>query len=142
MKLIMTKTPGSNNEYIANYTGETGTGEMVTDEEAHHIMGDDMFEIIYNALFIWGATLDDTNQIEIKTGEVMKNILHNIKDGEHWGGSYPNLSGYDLARVLAQENQEKTGNVTVVTRIVDYVDRYEGNDREHFSFDVTEIIQC
>ena len=69
----------------------------------------------------------------------MKNIIENVKRGETWSG-YPNKSGYDLARAIADGNEIETGNKTIVTRIVDYVDQYNNRDREHFSFDVIEII--
>ncbi len=63
----------------------------------------------------------------------MNNIIKNISDG-------PGL-GVNLAREYADKHEKKTGNKTIVTRVIDYVDQYNGRDREHFSFDVIEIIE-
>ena len=69
----------------------------------------------------------------------MKNIIANIKRGAT-SDAYPLKSGYDLAKARAENHQTKTGNKTCVVRIIDYVDTYENREREHFSFDVIEII--
>ena len=63
----------------------------------------------------------------------MENIVTNIKDG--------GIDGFTKARKIADENQAKTRNVTLVQRVVDYVDQFRGRDREHFSFDVIEIVK-
>lgn len=68
----------------------------------------------------------------------MENIIRNIKDGMTIG-DHPGVSGFELARVLANENQEKTGNETFVRRIVDYIDTHNDRQRENCSFDVVEI---
>lgn len=66
----------------------------------------------------------------------MQNLIKNIKHGATDG----NKSGFDLAVKIAEEHEKKTGNKTIVTRIIDYIDQYDGNDRLHYSFDVIEII--
>ena len=66
----------------------------------------------------------------------MKNIIKNIKEGQGDGTS----SGFEYARKLADEHENKTGNKCLVERIVDCRDRFDGEIREHFSFDVIEII--
>jgi len=69
----------------------------------------------------------------------MKNLIKNIKDGEHMG-SFTTASGYDLAKKLAEENEAKTGNKTIVQRVRDSFDYYNGEIREFYSFDVIEIL--
>lgn len=66
----------------------------------------------------------------------MKNIIRNIKDGQGDGTA----SGFEYARKIANDHEQKTGNKCVVERIVDNRDRYDGEIREHYSFDVIEII--
>jgi len=66
----------------------------------------------------------------------MENIIRNIKDGVSDGKN----SGVALARHIADEHEKETGNRCIVRRIVDYVDQFDGRDREHFSFDIVEII--
>ncbi|EGR4074164.1 hypothetical protein D6U78_09990 [Vibrio cholerae] len=46
--------------WIAVYSGETGSGEMVVQEEAHNIQGDSDQKRIQNALVVWGASEDET----------------------------------------------------------------------------------
>ena len=46
--------------WIAVFTGETGSGELVTEEEGHNIQGDCIEDVIQNALLIWGADEDET----------------------------------------------------------------------------------
>jgi len=67
----------------------------------------------------------------------MENITNNIK----WGATcdlFPNKTGFHLARAIADAHEASTGKRTVVRRVVDYVDQYDGRDREHFSFDIVE----
>jgi len=71
-----------------------------------------------------------------KGGNNMENIVRNIKDGVSDG----KRSGVELARHIADEHEKSTGNRCLVRRIVDYVDQFDGRDREHFSFDIVEII--
>lgn len=66
----------------------------------------------------------------------MKNIIRNIKEGQGDGTD----SGFEYARKLANEHEKKTGNKCLVERIIDYRDRFDGEIREHYSFDVIEII--
>lgn len=68
----------------------------------------------------------------------MKNIIRNIKEGQ---GSSFGLNGYELARKIADEHQSKTGNACAVERILDYTDRYDGEPRYHYSFDVIEMLK-
>lgn len=68
----------------------------------------------------------------------MKNVITNIPRGSTMGTGIE--SGFDLARKIAKEHEEKTGNKCTVRRVLDYVDQYNGRDREHWSFDVVEII--
>ena len=65
----------------------------------------------------------------------MENIIENVK----WGQG-TETTGFRLARQIANKHQEKTGNRCIVRRIVDYVDQFNGRDREHFSFDVIEMV--
>ena len=67
----------------------------------------------------------------------MENIIRNIVPGQGDGKS----SGFKYARKIADEHTEKTGNQCHVRRILDSVDQYNDRDREHFSFDVIEIIE-
>ena len=60
----------------------------------------------------------------------MENIIRNIKT----------LDAFDVARKIANDNQEKTGVTTIVRRVVDYEDVFNGRVRQHFSFDVVEIV--
>lgn len=46
--------------WIAVFTGETGMGEHVVDEEAHNIEGNTDEERIANALIVWGADVEQT----------------------------------------------------------------------------------
>ena len=46
--------------YIAVFSGTTGMGEEVSEEEAHNIQGDTEEERAINALIIWGAISDET----------------------------------------------------------------------------------
>ncbi len=69
----------------------------------------------------------------------MENIIKNIKDGEHWGDDR-SKSWFDLARYFADEHEKKTGNKCCVRRVLDYVDTFNDRDREHYSFDVIEIV--
>lgn len=61
----------------------------------------------------------------------MENIIRNIKVG----GS----SGFDRARSIADKHQEKTGNVCIVRRILDYTDIFNDAPRNHYSLDIVEI---
>jgi hypothetical protein len=70
----------------------------------------------------------------------MNNIIDNVKDGATMD-KYRNVSGYDLARTIAEGHAIKNNVKTAVVRICDYIDRYEGNDRHHYSFDVIEVIE-
>lgn len=56
-KLELLDTPQG---WIAVFTGETGSGEQVNEEEAHNITGDTDEERTQSALVIWGATSDET----------------------------------------------------------------------------------
>ena len=69
----------------------------------------------------------------------MENLIINIEDGSHRGDDM-SKSGFELARYLGDEHFEKTGNRCVVQRVLDRVDRFNNRDREHYSFDVIEII--
>ena len=68
----------------------------------------------------------------------MENLIKNIKNGAV--SNELTLSGFDLARHIADEHEKISGNKCVVRRVLDYVDQYEGRDREHYSFDVVEIL--
>ena len=59
--LMIMEDPSNEGFYIAVYTGETGAGEQVKEEEAHHIKGESREDIIINAAVIWGVDLDDCN---------------------------------------------------------------------------------
>ena len=65
----------------------------------------------------------------------MKNLIDNIVKGQSDGKN----TGYKLARKTADDNETETGNKTIVTRILDYTDIFNGKDRYHFSFDVVEL---
>ncbi|NAX35498.1 hypothetical protein CAG54_10995 [Vibrio sp. V27_P1S3P104] len=47
--------------WIAVFSGETGSGEMVVQEEAHNIQGDSEQERIQSALAVWVALEDETD---------------------------------------------------------------------------------
>lgn len=47
--------------WIAVFTGETGIGEKVSEEEAHNIKGASNEERIENALVVWGADIEQTD---------------------------------------------------------------------------------
>lgn len=66
----------------------------------------------------------------------MRNIIMNIKQGQ--GDDM--RKGFDYARKVADAHQKETGNKCVVERIIDFKDKFNGETREHFSFDVVEII--
>jgi hypothetical protein len=51
--------------WIAVFTGTTGMGEHVNEDEAHNIAGDNKQERIDNALLVWGADADET-QVTIR----------------------------------------------------------------------------
>lgn len=68
----------------------------------------------------------------------MENIINNIGAKSH--NSDLGLKGVELARHYADENQKATGNKTVVRRILEYTDYYNGDKREHFSFDIVELL--
>ena len=59
-------------EYIAEYTGVTGSDELAYHEEAHHIyyVGDDLNELV-NKCNLWGADLEkiaiyvDSEEVEL-----------------------------------------------------------------------------
>jgi hypothetical protein len=59
--LMIMEDPSNEGFYIAVYTGETGEGEQVKEEEAHNIKGENKEGIIINAAVIWGIDLDDCN---------------------------------------------------------------------------------
>ncbi|MDA9557762.1 hypothetical protein N9R79_09775 [Vibrio sp.] len=46
--------------WIAVFSGETGNGEIVDQEEAHNIEGNSEHERVKNALIVWGADEDET----------------------------------------------------------------------------------
>ena len=69
----------------------------------------------------------------------MKNIIDNVKTGSTHD-KHPMTSGFTLAQAIAEEHTKKTGNRCVIQRVLDYVDRFNDRDREHYSFDVIEII--
>jgi len=69
----------------------------------------------------------------------MQNIIMNIKDGTV--NSHLKKKGVELAHHIADENEQKTGNKTIVTRVLDYADKYDGHRREHYSFDIIEIVK-
>lgn len=46
--------------WIAVFTGETGMGESVIEEEAHNIQGDTDQDRTVNALIVWGADIEET----------------------------------------------------------------------------------
>jgi hypothetical protein len=70
----------------------------------------------------------------------MNNVVNNIKAGEKHD-AFEGVSGFKLARAIADERENKTGNRHAVQRVLDYVDQFNGRDREHYSFDVVEIIK-
>lgn len=45
--------------WIAVFTGTTGKGEVVKEEEAHGISGDNIHDRIEDACIVWGINLDD-----------------------------------------------------------------------------------
>ena len=67
----------------------------------------------------------------------IKNLITNIVSGQSDGKN----TGWELARKKADEHQKKTGNTCIVQRVLDYTDQFNGRDREHYSFDVIEIIK-
>lgn len=67
---------------------------------------------------------------------MIKNLIRNIKTGQ----GDDTHKGFEYARKLADEHQQKTGNKCLVSRVIDYRDRFDGEIREHFSFDVIEIV--
>lgn len=69
----------------------------------------------------------------------MENLIYNIKQGAT-SNAYGHVSGYDLAQKIADEHEKKTGNKCLIRRVIDYIDQFNGRDREHFSFDIVEII--
>ena len=64
---------------------------------------------------------------------VIRNIVYGQTDGKH--------TGFELARYIADEHKKETGNICTIRRVLDYVDQYNGRDREHFSFDIVELIK-
>ena len=66
----------------------------------------------------------------------MENIIRNIVAGQSDG----ERTGVDLARHIADEHEAKTGNRCTVRRVLDYVDQFNGRDREHYSFDIVEVL--
>ena len=67
----------------------------------------------------------------------MENVIRNIEQGAQRADGPER--GFDLARKIADEHEKKTGNKCLVRRVLDYVDQFNGRDREHWSFDVVEI---
>jgi hypothetical protein len=63
----------------------------------------------------------------------MENIITNIRVG--------GTSGFDVARARADKHQAETGNVCIVRRILDYTDIFNDAPRNHYSFDVVEILK-
>ena len=47
--------------WIAVFSGVTGSGEDVKNEEAHNISGESLDELAKSALNVWGALEDDTD---------------------------------------------------------------------------------
>lgn len=47
--------------WIAIFSGVTGSGECVNNEEAHNISGENIDELLKSALTVWGALKDDTD---------------------------------------------------------------------------------
>lgn len=47
--------------WIAIFSGVTGSGESVNNEEAHNISGENLDELVTSALNVWGALKDDTD---------------------------------------------------------------------------------
>jgi len=70
---------------------------------------------------------------------IIENVITNVRVGEHRNDDM-SKSGFKLARHIADEHTTITGNRCVVKRILDSVDKFDGRDREHYSFDVVEII--
>lgn len=66
----------------------------------------------------------------------MKSLIENIKEGQT---DNTHTNGYELARKIANEHTQKTGNRCIVQRVLDNVDQFNGRNREWFSFDVVEI---
>jgi hypothetical protein len=58
-KLMIMNDPSSE-FYIASFSGTTGSGEEVEDEEGHNVSGASIEEIISNAAAIWGVDIEDT----------------------------------------------------------------------------------
>ena len=67
----------------------------------------------------------------------MENIISNITAGTTNGKE----TGFHLARKIADEHAKATGNTCQVRRVLDYVDKFNDRDREHFSFDIVEILE-
>ena len=81
--------------------------------------------------------VETTDQLDILKGRVtMENVINNIKYGQGDGIH----TGVHFARYLADQHTENTGNRCLVRRIIDYVDKFDGREREHHSFDVVEIV--
>jgi len=70
-------------------------------------------------------------------GEGIKteNIIRNIKAGQ----TDNTATGVELAMKIARKYISETGRECRVRRVLDYVDRFDGRDREHWSFDVYEV---
>ena len=64
----------------------------------------------------------------------MGNIVQNIKDGQTDG----TVQGFELAQKLGRKHLRDTGRTTRIRRILDYIDQFNGRDREHWSFDLYE----
>jgi hypothetical protein len=47
--------------WVAVFSGETGEGEIVREEEAYNITGDSDDERVSNALLVWGADEENTD---------------------------------------------------------------------------------
>lgn len=67
---------------------------------------------------------------------MVKNIIRQVKEGQSDGES----TGFDLARKVADEHQEKTGNKCIVERYLMYADMFNGERREHSCFHVIELL--
>ena len=74
---------------------------------------------------------------------MLHNIVKSNSESAHYecvGENGRDLSTYEYFSKLAKELEEKTGNKHVITRVLDYTDRYEGRVREYYKFNLVEII--
>ena len=70
--------------WIAQFSGTTGMGETVKEEEAHNLSGATISDLVDEALNIWGANRDNTI-VKIDSeddGTERRNELHDQDENE------------------------------------------------------------